>query len=105
MSKTESPFRTLADARAHNTAQGLHFFDRGTMKFWKSRIESTLIRGRYFITSEAPFELGGRTARRIYAVRYANNDGTIKTLASFLRSKDEARGFIRQAIAGREVNF
>ena len=75
----------------HNAAKGYHFFDRGTMKFWKSRVESTLIRGRYFITSEDEWAMDGKVPKRIYAVRYANNDATIKTMASFLKSKDEAR--------------
>jgi len=29
-----------------------YFFDKSTMEFWHSRIESELIKGKYFITSE-----------------------------------------------------
>lgn len=54
-----SPYKTLADVRAANAAAGFRFFDRGTMKFWNSRIESTLIRGRFFITSEDSWGFGG----------------------------------------------
>jgi len=96
MSNAGSPYRTLADVRAKNAAEGMFFFSRQTMKFWRSRIESTLIRGRYFITSEDEFAIDGRIPARVYAVRRANDDGSITTMASMLRSKDAAREFIRR---------
>ena len=99
MSKTDSPFRTLADVRSRNAAQGLHFFDRGTMEFWKSSVESTLIRGRYFITSEDSWTMSGGPARRIFAVRYARDNGAMETLASFLPCKEDALDFIREHIS------
>lgn len=103
MSKTGSPYRTLADLRATNESAGLHFFARATMKFWKSRVETTLIAGRYFITSEDEWCLDGRMPKRIYAVRYANDDATIDTMRSHFHSKEDARDFITRAKAGEHV--
>lgn len=98
-----SPYRTLADLRAANAANGFHFFERGTMKFWKSRIESTLIRGRFFITSEDTWGFGSAPVRRIYAVRHANDDATITTVRRFMRNKDDARELIARYVRGEHV--
>jgi hypothetical protein len=43
---------TIADVKAWNKRASQHFFDRATMKFFNTRIESTLMKGNYFITSE-----------------------------------------------------
>lgn len=99
-SKTESPYRTLADVRTANAYAGMHFFDRSTMKFWKSRIESTLIHGRFFITSEDEWAMDGRTPKRIYCVRHANDDATITTVRSHMHDKDDARELIRFILRG-----
>ena len=93
-----SPFKTISDLRAANEAAGMCFFSRETMRFWKSRLESSLIGGRYFITSENEFALDGRTPERIYCVRRANDDATIKTIKSHIRHKDDARDLIRELL-------
>lgn len=103
VSKTDSPYRTLADLRAANETAGMHFFDRKTMKFWKSRVESTLIRGRYFITSEDEWCLDGRDPQRIFAVRYANDDASISTVRSHIRWKDDAREIVSRLLKGEHV--
>ena len=90
----QSPFKTMADVRAANKALGNHWFDTETMKWWKTCIESSLIAGRYFITSEDEFALDGSVPKRIFAVRYANDNGSIETLKSHLRSKDVAKDYI-----------
>ena len=93
-SKTGSPYRTLSYLRYANEQAGMHFFDRSTMKFWKSRVESTLIAGRFFITSEDEWCIDGRTPRRIYCVRHANDNATITTVRSHMRDKEAARDLI-----------
>lgn len=45
---------TISDIRTLNKRAGQSFFNRKTMKFFESRIESTLMKGNYFITSEKP---------------------------------------------------
>ncbi len=94
----QSPFKSLADVRINNIRRGFHWFDAGTIRFWKTKLESELINGRYFISSEDEFALDGRKPKRIFAVRYANNDGTITTLAKFLPSLSEAQDFIDSQI-------
>ncbi len=88
------PFKTMSEVKAANTAAGMCWFSRQTMKFWHSKIESGLLKGRYFITSEDSFAIDGRTPERIFAVREVQPDANIKTLESFLRSKQEAKDFI-----------
>lgn len=47
---------TLSEAKAiYRTGSG-HFFDRETMKYWGSRIESALYKNRCFVTSELNFD-------------------------------------------------
>lgn len=50
---------TIEAIEAANKAAGLHFFDRDTLKFWGSKVSSTVHEGPggvYFVTSEtAPF--------------------------------------------------
>ncbi len=103
MKNTVSPFKSMADVRTKNIETGRHFFDRQTMKFWKSRIETRLIDGRYFVTSEDEFAIDGRIPARIYAVRYAEDDGSMKTLKSMIRSKQSARDFISDEITRSRI--
>lgn len=85
---TYSPFEDLAAVKAANKAKGHHFFDADAMQFFNSMVESVLIRGRYFITSEQPLGLGRR-----YTVRYANDDGTIDNIGDFMRYETSAEAW------------
>lgn len=44
-------FNNLTELKAFHKEKGGHFFDRQTMKFFSTKIESTLIGGKYFIYS------------------------------------------------------
>jgi hypothetical protein len=44
-------FKNLSELKAFHKEKGGHFFDRQTMKFFSTKIESTLIGGKYFIYS------------------------------------------------------
>lgn len=89
-----SPFSTMADVRAANRALGHHFFERDTMRFFESRVESALYAGRYFITSE---KAGFRETQRKFTIREVTPDGYIKTVGEFCaydfieNARDEAR--------------
>lgn len=72
------PFNSMADVRAANRRAGQHFFDRDTMQFFHSKIESGLLMGRYFITSERPPD-----AAREYTIREAKDNGHIDTIGGF----------------------
>lgn len=47
-----------------------HFFDKETMKFWNSNIETNLIDDKYFITSEDNFN----REKRLYTIREFKDD-------------------------------
>ena len=82
-------FKSMADLRAKNKAAGFYFFSPATMKFFKSKIESSLIGGRYFITSE----MYG-PGNKVYNVRMAEADGSIKTVGNDYSSKEAAKNVI-----------
>jgi hypothetical protein len=87
--------RTMADVRAANRAAGMCWFDRGSMAFFGSRIESALIAGRYFITSEKGFNA---TDPRRFSVREALPTGSIDTVGEFrgYATLDDARDAIAE---------
>jgi len=60
---------TMTQVKANHKAAGFHFFDCNTMGFFQSHIESELLRGNYFITSEI-----FANQPRHYKVRYYNAD-------------------------------
>ncbi len=72
--------RSMADVRAANKAAGKHWFDRATMKFWRSRIETPLYANGCFVTSESE----GDGKRRYYTVRRAMPDGSIQNVGKFM---------------------
>lgn len=84
-------YRTMDDVIAANRAIGNHWFDASTMRFFKTRIESGLVAGKRFITSEK-----GPDEVRRYTVREAQPDGTIDTVGEFqqYRTRDAARAAI-----------
>ena len=82
MSTTKPPtgaFTSMDHVRRANTARGHHFFSEGAMAFFNSRVESKLLDGRYFVTSEAFDE----TSERRYSVREVEDDGAVETLGAF----------------------
>ncbi len=99
-----SPYETLTDVMRANRDSGHYFFTPGAVQFFHSRIESALIRGRYFVTSEQEsdgtgFDVRGNpvpASERRYCVRYAEDDGSITTLSDHMAfgSTAEAMEFI-----------
>ena len=72
---------TIQEVIRHNKEIGHHFFDKGTMEFFNSRIESELLYGRYFITSEW---IGLEGFPRKYTVHYYTTEtGNITTVGKF----------------------
>jgi len=68
----------MSEVRDANREAGFHFFDPDTMRFFDSRIETRLIDGRFFVTSEK-----GPDGVRRFTVRRAMPDGTINTVGDF----------------------
>jgi len=72
---------SLADVKELNREAGQHFFDRDTMRFFKSTIETGLLKGGYFITGESQTGYGSNRKYTARKVDYLN--GSIKTLGEF----------------------
>lgn len=87
-------FKTIVEVKEANKQSGNHFFDRATMRFFNSRIESRLYGGKYFVTSER----FSPELRRRYTVREATENGNVKTVNGFQGCKtlEDARGQCRQ---------
>lgn len=83
-------YKTIAEAKAANRANGWHFFDRSTMRFFRSKICSEILNGKYFVTSEQ-FE---PSWPRLFTLRRINwETGDIITVGEFqgYRTVKEAR--------------
>lgn len=90
-------YYTVDDVREANDRIGGHYFDRDTMRFFRSRIASQLYGGRYFVTSE---QFDDRSPR-LYSVREALPDGSIKSASEFqeFRTAAQAVARIRELMA------
>jgi hypothetical protein len=64
---------TIKEAKAISKANGGHFFDPQAMRFFNSKIESELIEGRYFITSERY----DTDSPKLYTIRQISETGQI----------------------------
>lgn len=84
---------SMADIKELNREAGQYFFERSTIRFFKSCIESGLLKGGYFITSEEPPHGGRKYSAR--KVDYLN--GSIETLSDFCEysTKEDARDAIK----------
>ena len=76
-------FKTISEVKQANTNLGHHFFDRDTMRFFDSKIESTLYKNQCFITSEKKCF---NDYNRVYAVRRARSNGSIETVGNLLNN-------------------
>lgn len=54
-----------------------HWFKYETMRFWNTKIETDVIGGRYFITSDSD----ATNTKRLYSVHVAQNNGDIRTVS------------------------
>lgn len=71
-------FKSIAEVKEANKKNGYHFFDKETMKFFRSTIVSDLIAGQYFITSEVNPE-----GERSYSVRVVSENGRVQRMGDF----------------------
>jgi len=80
---------TMTDVRHNNKASGRFWFSPETMRFFKSRVESRLLKQRYFITSEQ----FGDDFPRLFTIRvYDPKTHQIDTVGKFqdYKTKQEA---------------
>lgn len=95
-------FKTISEVRAANRRIDNHFFDRDTMRFFKSKIESGVYGGRYFITSEQFRE----DSSRRYTIREAKASGEVNTIGAFQAyySLEDARQNARELVKQLEYD-
>lgn len=91
---------TIEEIKRRNARAGFHFFDRDTMRFFRSRIAPGVMHAgkqdvyNIFITSEKYSD----SAPRLYTVRHMTDDGDIVSLSKFqaYRSLESARAAVRR---------
>lgn len=72
--------KTMEDVKRNNKASGGFWFSPDTIRFFQSKVESELINGKYFVTSEKNME----DDPRLYTIRKYNPEThKIDTLGSF----------------------
>ncbi len=79
-----------------NKAKGQHFFSEENMRSFKSQIESSMLHGKYFVTSEQ-FWGTTKTDPRMYTIREANwETGGVNKVGEFqqFKSLDDAIEYI-----------
>ena len=72
-------FANMDELVAANQAAGNHWFDPATLTYFRGRIETILIDGRWFVSSEQQ----GEGQPRRYTIRAAAADATISTIGEF----------------------
>ena len=90
-------FKSMADLKAANKAAGQFFFSPGTMKFFRSKIVTPLIMGKYFITSET-FTASDGSSSTNYTIRQANQDARIVTVGQKHKTLSLAKAELRRLI-------
>lgn len=83
----------MADIKQKLSAGGNHFFDKDTIRFFGSRVESSLYKNNTFITSEYT---GFERTNRAYTVRYYNEQkNNVETISKFgeFSTRDAAKEF------------
>lgn len=88
-----STYKTMAEVRRANARNGYFFFSPKTMKFFGSKVVSSLLMGKYFITSEKQTYSSGKTETD-YIVREVQNNANIVTLKKF-STKDQAKAYLK----------
>ncbi len=91
-------FATIEQIIRQNQMLGHHWFDKGTKRFFSSRVLPKVYAGRYFITSEvAPY---ADNVKR-YTIREAHKDGKISTLGDFqaYKTRPQAIAALKRHIA------
>lgn len=86
---TVAKVESIAGLKALNAQNGMCWFEKSTMRFFGTRIESGVIRGKYFITSEQPPH-----GSRKFTVRSFNDQGDVYTVGEFCTYSNK-----REAIA------
>lgn len=69
----------MAEFKRLNASVGGYWFEPGTMRFFRSRVEGPMLAGGYFVSSEQFDDC----APRLYTIRRAFSDGSVETIGGF----------------------
>jgi hypothetical protein len=85
--QVEEMVTTITELKALHRRNGGGWFEADAMRFFGTRLESPIVHGHYFITSEQP-----PAGPRLYSVRSFDKQGVISTEGEFCahRSKNDA---------------
>ncbi len=80
-------YRTIRDIKKANKNNGGHFFEKGALSFFQSKVYDEVYQGKYFITSER-----FQNEATKYTVRQCDEEGDISTVGKFqaYQTLDEA---------------
>ena len=98
-------FRDMADVRRANGAAGYHFFNPDTMEFFHSRVESELLFGRWFVTSEQYDPDRPEFGPRAYTARSVSPDARVRTARRGFATAKAAERWVGEQAAGALVAF
>ena len=106
MSITTDKVWTLDGIKARNAAEGLHWFEPATMRFFRSRVSGRIFQGPggvYFVSSEAR---RAEDVRMFTVRRFDPTDGSVDTLGDFqgYAHRHEAAAVAKRAACGDGVS-
>lgn len=88
---------TMKEFKDLNKASGFYFFSDSTMQFFNSLVETELLKGNYFITSERFEDSNRKLWPKEYAVRKADlHTGSVETVSKNHKSIKEAKEAIKR---------
>lgn len=90
-------FPSIPALKAACRAANNYFFSKGAMEFFKSRVETGILRGRYFVTSEQISDGNPREYSVRVVTRYPDGRIDIETLGERHATKQLARNAALQA--------
>jgi len=88
-------FRTIADVKKANKENGFFWFSKGAMKFFDTKIETSLLKGGYFVTSE---DIDCHNFRKYKIRRVKNDKGNIETIGDSFNRLEKAKEIIRDML-------
>jgi hypothetical protein len=91
-------FKNMTDVIAANQRLGQHWFSKGAMEFFNTVIETDLIDGRHFITSDR-MEIEDK---KRYAIREVDSLGRVQTIGNIrdFASVKGAEAYIETLLRG-----
>lgn len=89
-------FKNLTQLKKANKENGYYFFSPETMTFFKTKIVTPLILGKYFICKYT--YVNGKIKTVTFLIRRAQKDGNIKSLTKKFSTKDEALIYLTKLV-------